>query len=142
MFRQIYKVLIRRDDELRLIRENRSAWMIYPEDRFKELWDSLMAFVLIVTCFVTPIRIAFYTKDDLIWVMINYTIDMLFLTDIVVIFNTAFYDDDFQMIENRKDIACFYLKGWFIIDVLSIFPLAEIANAMNPADQQSPEEFN
>ena len=75
--------------------------MVYPEDRFIEIWDGIMAFVLILTCFVTPIRIAFYANDELIWIIINYTIDLLFFADIVIIFNTAFYDEDFQIIENR-----------------------------------------
>lgn len=60
-----------------------------------------MAIVLILTCFVTPIRIAFYTSDELHWKVINYIIDFLFLSDIIVIFNTAYYDDDFIIIENR-----------------------------------------
>ena len=27
------------------------------------------------------------------------------------------------MIEERKEIACTYLKGWFIIDLVAILPL-------------------
>ena len=75
--------------------------MVYPEDKFKEYWDAFVAIVLILTCFVTPIRIAFYSQDELIWVIINYTIDLIFLTDIIIIFNTAFYDEDFQIIDSR-----------------------------------------
>lgn len=57
--------------------------------------------MLILTCFVTPIRLAFYTKDELIWDVINYIIDFLFLADIIIIFNTAYYDEDYHLIENK-----------------------------------------
>ena len=58
-----------------------------------------MALVLIITCAVTPIRIAFYTTDGSFWILINYIIDILFALDIIIIFNTAFYDDDFQIVD-------------------------------------------
>lgn len=35
------------------------------------------------------------------WMMINYSVDILFFTDMVVIFNTAIYDEDFQLVEDR-----------------------------------------
>lgn len=75
--------------------------MVYPEDPFKVFWDPFMAFVLIMTCVVTPIRIAFYKEDELHWIITNYVIDLLFLSDIFVIFNTAYYDEDFQIVDDR-----------------------------------------
>lgn len=75
--------------------------MIYPEDFYKPHWEAFMAFLLIVTCAVTPIRIAFYSKDDLLWTLINYTIDFFFFCDIIVIFNSSFYDENFVMIDDR-----------------------------------------
>ena len=47
---------------------------------------------------------------------------MLFFFDILIIFNTAFYNDDMDLIDNRKKIAKVYLKGWFFIDFLAILP--------------------
>ena len=65
----------------------------------------------------------------------NYTIDFLFLIDIILNFNMAYYDEDFAIIEDRCEIAKTYLMGWFVIDVLAIFPfdlIAKInANSMN-----------
>ena len=46
-----------------------------------------MAALLVFTCMVTPYRIAF-SEDDLLWICINYTVDLLFFTDIIVIFFT------------------------------------------------------
>ena len=51
-----------------------------------------------------------------------YTIDVSFLIDIFVTFNTAFYDHDNDMIDNRHTIASSYLFGWFTIDLVAIIP--------------------
>lgn len=41
----------------------------------------------------------------------------------IVIFNSAYYDDEFHIVEDRQQIAVNYLKSWFLIDFLSIFPI-------------------
>ena len=75
--------------------------MIYPNNDNKSNWDTLITVVLIFTCMVTPYRIAFVDEDSALWVFINYFIDGLFLIDMVVCFLTAFYTDEFELIEDR-----------------------------------------
>jgi hypothetical protein len=38
-------------------------------------------------------------------------------------FFSAFEDFDLKINDNLKDIAINYLKGWFFIDFISIFPI-------------------
>ena len=81
--------------------------------------------MLIIACVETPFRIAFFDKNtegDL-WNLFSIVVDTLFLFDVIFIFNTAFYDEDFKIIEDRKAIANQYLKSWFLVDILGIFPL-------------------
>ena len=82
-----------------------------------------MTLVLIITCILTPYTIAFYsgTEPDSIKYTIN-GIDMLFFIDIIVIFNTVFYDLEMEMITCRKAIAKNYVSGWFLVDLLAIVP--------------------
>lgn len=54
--------------------------------------------------------------------MINYTVDGMFLIDIVMIFNSAIYDEDYEIIDDRCTITKNYLTGWFIIDFVPILP--------------------
>lgn len=54
-------------------------------------------------------------------------LDILFFTDVLVTFNQAYLDDDYKVIDDRKQIARDYLKGWFIVDVLSCLPYGPIA---------------
>ena len=57
-------------------------------------WDLFMTVVLIITCMVTPLRLAFgEAEEPLGWLIIGYFIDFMFFIDIIVIFNTAYYDE-------------------------------------------------
>lgn len=100
----------------------RNPCMVYPEDKMKPPWDLFLAFVLLFSCLVSPYRIAFVEKDNLTWLIINNTVDFLFLMDIVIIFNTAYYDEDFRLVSDRKTIAGAYLRSWFMVDFLAIIP--------------------
>ena len=53
-----------------------------------------------------------------------------FLTDIVINFRTAFYDARGNLIYYRREIACNYIKGWLVIDVLSCLPTHYFAYIM------------
>ena len=79
-------------------RIDRKNCMIYPEDTWKEQWDLFVSLILIFTCAVTPFRLAFYETEDTAWEITNGSVDLIFFIDMILIFNTAYYDEDFQMI--------------------------------------------
>jgi len=52
-----------------------------------------MTVILIITCIITPLAIAFsYQEPTFIKNAVNAVIDVFFLMDIFLIFNTAIYD--------------------------------------------------
>ena len=59
--------------------------------------------------------------------------DFIFLLDIFVNFNSAMENESYQIIDDRKMIARHYLRGWFLIDFISVIPVEHIwrANASN-----------
>ena len=76
--------------------KKRKPLLFYPSDWWKQIgWDILVSMLLFITCFTTPINIAFQEEISVIdWYMkTNYVIDILFFIDILVIFNTAVYND-------------------------------------------------
>ena len=80
--------------------------------------------VLFFTCFVTPFRIAFIKDDNTTWITINLIIDLCFFADIMIIFNSGYVNEDTcKLIFSRKLIACNYIKGWFLLDVIAILPI-------------------
>ena len=83
-------------------------------------------FILLTSLITTPVRIAFAPINEPAgWQFFEGLIDIMFLLDILVIFNSAFYDNEFFIVQNRKIIANEYLKSWFTIDLLSIIPLED-----------------
>ena len=95
-------------------------------DEFKSSWDFCLVIVLIFSSLMSPYRLAFVEEDDTKWKIINMVVDLMFTFDIIVIFNTAYYDDDYKIVEDRKVIAKIYLKGWFIIDIGAVIPFEVI----------------
>lgn len=104
-------------------RDNKKSFLLYPEDPQKVYWDLYITCVLLISCLLTPFRIAFGEIEDPVeWVIINWVIDGCFLVDIIIIFNSAYYDSEFIIVEDRKMIAKEYLSGWFLVDLLAIIP--------------------
>mmetsp|Transcript_24636 Transcript_24636/g.38290 ORF Transcript_24636/g.38290 Transcript_24636/m.38290 type:complete len:163 (+) Transcript_24636:1102-1590(+) len=56
-------------------------------------------------------------------------LDILFAVDIMIIFCTAYYDDEVKLIDDRKVISKNYLRGWFFIDLFAIIPFEFLLNS-------------
>ena len=95
-----------------------------PDDAFKQKWDLFITTFLLFTAVVTPYRLAFYDLDDTTWIVIDTIVDFGFSIDIILNFFMAYYDDSEDIVDNRKRVALNYLKGWFIVDILSIIPVS------------------
>jgi hypothetical protein len=78
--------------------------------------------ILIFTCLVTPYRLAFVDIETQTWKLINYGVDVCFVLDILIIFNSAFNDEDLKLVDNRKKIFRAYIQSWFFIDLIAIVP--------------------
>ena len=112
-----------RVERMRYRKHKKGSWLLYPEDPHKVSWDLFITLILMISCILTPYNIAFIDDPEpLHWMIINYTIDTLFAIDIIVIFQSCHYDDEFVIVENRWMIAKEYLKSWFIIDLVAILP--------------------
>ena len=104
-------------------RKVRRPWLFYPEDESKARWDIFLTFVLLLSCFITPYRIAFgELVEPIEWRTVSYACDVCFLIDMIILFNTAYYNDEFEIVEDKKSIASYYLCSWFIVDLLAVVP--------------------
>lgn len=100
--------------------------MIYPNNTIKGLWDNLITVALLFTCCVTPYRIAFVEEEPTEWKILNLLLDSLFAIDIFCCYISAYYTDEFCLVDDRWVIAKNYTFSWFPIDVLAIFPFEQI----------------
>jgi hypothetical protein len=58
--------------------------------------------MVILTCILTPINIAIPEMYKRPLQIADYTLSLLFLVDIVVNFCSAYFDDDYVLIENLQ----------------------------------------
>jgi len=79
--------------------------MCYPEDSLKANWDLMVSLILVFTCIMTPVNMAFDQDLGVAWDWILGFIDFLFFIDTIIIFNSAYYDEDFRLHESYKAIA-------------------------------------
>lgn len=71
---------------------------------------------------------SFFDYSEIEWTIVEIFIDIVFFADIVFSFFSAYYNKIEALVSNRKEITCGYLKTWFFIDMIAIFPLQLVAN--------------
>jgi len=99
-------------------------FVVLPDDSLKMIWDSVMLVFIITTSITTPFWISFYgDSQNLSMVSYNYFVDLLFAVDIVFNFYQGFYDDSYEIVIDRGEIARHYVHGWFFYDMASNFSL-------------------
>ena len=93
-----------------------------PDDGFTIIWNTFISLLLFFTFIQSPYRIAFVGNDDIIWLVLDGLVDLIFLIDLVLNFFMAYYNDEYILIDTRRKIAFKYLLTWFWIDLLAIIP--------------------
>jgi CRP-like cAMP-binding protein len=106
---------------------NRS--LIHPSAKWLFRWDLTLAMMIIFSVLVVPYRIGFDIEIPTLSPpdCLDIFIDISFCLDMAINFNTAFFDErEERIVEDRRRIALRYLKGWFVIDLLSTVPFDRI----------------
>jgi hypothetical protein len=90
-----------------------------PESTFLWLWNVIVFLCVIYTVAVQPFRIAWLSTHFL---PLDYTMDIIFLLDILFTFNTALKRGSGIYITSRRALAISYIKGRFFLDLLAAVP--------------------
>ena len=80
-----------------------------------------MLFILLVSAIYIPIIICFFTEITPFQQNFNVFIDLLFVTDFVLNFFTA-YDEKGRLVTDMAKIRKNYLLGWAFVDAFTMFP--------------------
>ncbi|CAD8181113.1 unnamed protein product [Paramecium pentaurelia] len=95
--------------------------IIRPEEPKKIIWDLIgMAFIFIQMILI-PLILTFGLNLDEGFSIFSNIMDYYFLVDIVLQFQTGYYNKGNYIYQRRK-IALNYLKLWFWLDLISSFP--------------------
>ena len=102
-------------------------FLIHPKDKRKTAWDGLIGLLIIYSVLTVPIQVAFIsatvTKSGKSALLFESVIDVFFLLDILLNFNTAYFSEqDDAFIAIRKRIVFTYLRSWFVVDAISCIP--------------------
>ncbi|CAG9325896.1 unnamed protein product [Blepharisma stoltei] len=104
------------------------AKIIYPNSKFKKFWNPIVLIGLLYTFTLMPYSMAFENDQAInVWTWLDYSINAIFIADIIVILNTAYYDKDGVLVTSRKAIFYNYAKSMLIIDIISVIPFSELA---------------
>lgn len=105
--------------------EQKGKGVIHPFSTFRWYWDILLIAFISMHVILLPVSISFLSDDlSLHWLVLNGISDCIFITDICLNFKTGIVDPNNQdeIILDKKIIAQKYLRGWFVIDLLSSLP--------------------
>jgi Ion transport protein/Cyclic nucleotide-binding domain len=100
---------------------DKSKWIFHPESSWKLAWDILSFFIIFYQALTIPYFQAFDINDPTVWDDIDQFITGFFFVDIILSFNTAYYEGG-SIISSRKEISKNYLKYWFWVDIITTFP--------------------
>ncbi|RHY34489.1 hypothetical protein DYB32_000917 [Aphanomyces invadans] len=111
--------------------------MLHPYSRFRRFWDMLLAFSVIYECWLIPFTLAmsWWVPSHAIE-KLHVSLDVFFISDLLLNFRTAVVVYG-ELIQDPRDVAMIYLKSWFLVDFISVFPTDVVVAALSPANAVS-----
>jgi hypothetical protein len=91
------------------------------EDGWKSLWNIFILLLVMYTVVIIPLNFAFPDLPES--PAIDYTIDVLFILDVIFTFRTAFLDHNGDEVWDLIEIRKHYFSFWFWIDLVATFPM-------------------
>ncbi|CAH8461120.1 unnamed protein product [Schistosoma turkestanicum] len=97
---------------------------------FKTAWDWIIFLLTGYTCIIIPYSVAFghdTLSEESIYFAVEHIVDTIFFIDIVLNFHTTFVGPSGAVISDPVLIRLNYLKGWFVVDLISSLPFGILA---------------
>ncbi|KAL4479754.1 hypothetical protein ABPG73_017975 [Tetrahymena malaccensis] len=124
------------------MKKKKYDFIISPDSPLRITWDISIMLLIIYAIILIPFRVAFDPNDQFsILVELDNIFDFIFLTDILLNFNTAIYRKG-NLIRKRKQITVEYLKLWFWIDLVSSFPYDLVVQSAINSEQQQIQQYD
>ena len=108
-----------------------TIYIFHPDGKFKIYWNALILLFTIYSILVEPYQMAFEVDQLPSLFILELAIDSLFFIDMIISFFTGYYDEKLSVETSLKKIFFRYLKSWFILDLITCFPLQLIFQAGN-----------
>mmetsp|Transcript_19889 Transcript_19889/g.36684 ORF Transcript_19889/g.36684 Transcript_19889/m.36684 type:complete len:648 (-) Transcript_19889:4500-6443(-) len=118
-------------------------YLLSPNSPYLYIWNIIIGLLLIYTATLMPYRIAF--SDPVYFdafTIFETVVDFLFIKDILVNCVTTYKTDKGVYEKSFRLIFLSYLKTWFIIDVVSSFPMGLVEYSMGLDPDKSNNKAN
>ncbi|KAG3238267.1 hypothetical protein PI124_g16763 [Phytophthora idaei] len=101
---------------------NTSRFMIHPNSKLRRAWEVSTVCLVFYVCVMIPFIIGFQFVDWSHLNGMNTFIDVYFITDMVMTLRTGIVSNG-EVVMDPKRVARKYFHSWFIVDLVSNFPL-------------------
>ena len=99
----------------------KAAFVINPRSDLFQYWEIVSSFCIFLTCLIVPFQASFNSQYSTLWAF-AYIFDVLFLADVLLRFWVGYFSKG-TLIADRSLIRRRYLRGKFLLDLLTIIPL-------------------
>ena len=111
--------------------------IIYEDNKYGNAWQMYQTVLILYVCILIPYRMGTDAKDNKAWVIVNAIVDISFGIDMILTFMTSYNNASTgKLVDDHKQIAKNYILSWFFIDLVSIFPIELIINAVRQSQTQ------
>ncbi len=136
-FRQLFQQSRQRDAD-----SKRMRFVIDIEGEFKKVWDSVNTVFMILICVYIPIRLSFLydVTLDIQASIFEWSANGFFFCDLILNFFTPQHSGtEYEYTFWKRSKV--YLKGWFWIDLISVFPLEEAISTVSSLNDSGNVKF-
>ena len=108
--------------------------IIRPVSRFSQIWSLIIAILLMYTATYMPYKTCFVDESSVADEVVDWTVDILFMIDILINFLQATEKSDGTWVTQPKIIARDYIRTWFAFDLVSVIPFHLVEHAFETDD--------
>lgn len=114
-------------DDLVHVQYVNSPHMLLPTSRFVVIKGTALYAIILWTVLYLPVQAAFAIPAE---ESVENICNVIYFVDIALRFRTGFVDTFDALCLDAKVVGRIYLRGWFVIDLLSALPYRSIADAL------------
>mmetsp|Transcript_78468 Transcript_78468/g.143601 ORF Transcript_78468/g.143601 Transcript_78468/m.143601 type:complete len:733 (+) Transcript_78468:65-2263(+) len=104
-------------------------FVITESNAFRKFFAGVVALSLLYTATVFPFRLCFLEfriphphPDEEWWLSFELVVDVVFYVDLIINFFLTYRDGNGQEVRNLRKIACQYLTGYFVVNLIACVP--------------------
>mmetsp|Transcript_27826 Transcript_27826/g.68432 ORF Transcript_27826/g.68432 Transcript_27826/m.68432 type:complete len:550 (-) Transcript_27826:197-1846(-) len=97
--------------------------VLHPTSKYKRWWDLGLALCVLYNGIFCPLHVAFDLDISAAHQIMYSTVDLVFIVDVFMNFNTGFIDKNNVLVMDHATIAQRYIHTWFAVDVISSVPV-------------------